>query len=166
MAQNQVMPVGWDPIDPIRSVKVNKVTGQFQSLSKASTSVPGNVLTEPTVCVWRSERNFSALDGRRFGVPGRIPHNNKGKCIVDNFEMATVYFTPKKRFMEYEIGQFLLTDEGKNASRADKTKHRQFLKEHYKQLPKDILDVYHKKARGHGKDSRTMASLRNPLWIR
>ncbi len=46
MAQKQVIPVGWDPIDPKHSVKVNKVTGQFQSLSKAATPVPGNVLTQ------------------------------------------------------------------------------------------------------------------------
>jgi hypothetical protein len=37
MAQKQVMPAGWDPIDPMRSVKFQKGTGQFQSLSKAAT---------------------------------------------------------------------------------------------------------------------------------
>ncbi len=76
----------------------------------------------------------------------RIPHN-KEKSVVDDFEMATAYFTPKKLFMEYEMGQFLLTDEGKNATRTDKSKHRDFLKQHFKQLPQDILDVYQKKAR-------------------
>jgi hypothetical protein len=40
------------------------------------------------------------------------------------------------------MSQFNLTAEGKNATRSDKTKHRAFLKEHFKQLPKDILDVY------------------------
>jgi hypothetical protein len=54
---------------------------------------------------------------------------------------------PKKLFMEYEMGQFLATDEGENATRADKTNHRKFLKDHFLQLPKDILDVYKKKAR-------------------
>ncbi len=75
-----------------------------------------------------------------------IPHN-KGKSIIDNIEMAEIYMTPRKLFMEYEMGQFNLTDEGKNATRADKTKHRAFLKEHFKQLPKDVLDVYEMKAR-------------------
>ncbi len=78
--------------------------------------------------------------------PIRIPHN-KGKSIVDNFEMAQVYFTPQKLFMEHEMGQFITSEEGKSASRAEKTKHRLFLKDHFKQLPKDILDVYEKKAR-------------------
>ena len=45
------------------------------------------------------------------------------------------------------MGQFLLTDEGKNATRQEKSKHRAFLKEHFKQLPQDILDVYEKKVR-------------------
>jgi hypothetical protein len=40
-------------------------------------------------------------EGAEF--PARIPHN-KGKSIVDNYEMAQVYFTPKKLFMEYEMG--------------------------------------------------------------
>ncbi len=83
-------------------------------------------------------------EGSEF--PIRIPHN-KGKSIVDNFEMAQVYFTPQKLFMEYEMGQYITSDEGKNASRAEKTQHRLFLKDHFKQLPKDILDVYEKKAR-------------------
>ncbi len=66
---------------------------------------------------------------------------------MDNFEMAQVYFMPHKLFMEYEMGQFITSEEGKNASRAEKRKHRLFLKDHFKQLPTDILDGYEKKAR-------------------
>ena len=41
MAQKQIMPAGWNPIDPMRSVKVHKVIGKFQSLSKALTPFQG-----------------------------------------------------------------------------------------------------------------------------
>jgi hypothetical protein len=53
--------------------------------------------------------------------PARIPQS-----IIDNIEMAETYFTPQKLFMEYEMVQYNLTDEGKNATRTDKTKHRAF----------------------------------------
>jgi hypothetical protein len=46
MAQKQIMPKGWDPLDPMLSVKVQKGTGRFQSLSKAASPVPGNILTQ------------------------------------------------------------------------------------------------------------------------
>jgi hypothetical protein len=148
MAQKQVMPVGWDPIDPIRSVKVNKTTGQFQSLSKLAVPVPGNVLMQSFLmyAYGIAKETFRRWMGEGSEFRERIPHN-KGKSLVDNFEMATAYFTPKKLFMEYEMGQFLLTDEGKNATRQDKSKHRDFLKGHFKQLPQDILEVYQMKAR-------------------
>ncbi len=61
--------------------------------------------------------------------------------------MVHVYFTPKKLFLEHEMSQFNLTDEGKIATRSDKSKHRDFLKEHFKRLPKDILEMYEKKVR-------------------
>jgi hypothetical protein len=61
--------------------------------------------------------------------------------------MAETYITPQKLFMEYEMVQFNATDEGENATREDKSKHRAFLKEHFKQLPKNVLDVYEMKVR-------------------
>ncbi len=148
MAQKQVMPPGWDPIDPKRSVKVNKTNGQFQSLSKLAVPVPGNVLTQSFLmyAYGIAKETFRRWMGEGSEFRERIPHN-KGKSVVDNYEMATSYFKPKKLFMEYEMGQFLLTDEGKNATRQEKSKHREFLKDHFKQLPQDILDVYEKKAR-------------------
>jgi hypothetical protein len=72
---------------------------------------------------------------------------NKGKNIIDHFEFAEIYFTPKKLFMKYEMAQFLLTPEGKVATKEEKTKQRNFLKEHFKNLPKDVLDVYIKGCR-------------------
>jgi hypothetical protein len=78
-------------------------------------------------------------EGSEF--PVTIPHN-KGKSIIDNLEMAECYFTPLKLFLEHEMSQFNLTDEGKIATRAEKTKQRAFLKDHFKQLPKDVMDVY------------------------
>jgi hypothetical protein len=148
MAQKQIMPAGWDPIDPMRSVKMHKGTGQFQSLSKAATPVPGNVLTQSFL---RFAFGIPKETFRRWMREGpefapRIPHN-KGKSVFDDFEMAKTYFTPKKLFLEYEMGQFQLSDEGKNATRSEKKKHRAFLKEHFKQLPKDVLDVYDMKVR-------------------
>jgi hypothetical protein len=37
--------------------------------------------------------------------------------------------------------------DGKNGSKLEKKKHREFLKEHFKVLPQDILDVYEKACR-------------------
>jgi hypothetical protein len=127
---------------------VNKVTGQFQSLSKAVNPVPGNVLTQSFLMYAYGvpKMTFRRWIGEGSEYPERIPHN-KGKSIVENFEMAQVYFTPRKLFMEYEMGQYVISENGRNASREEKTRHRLFLKDHFKQLPKDILDVYEKKAR-------------------
>jgi hypothetical protein len=85
MAQKQVMPVGWDPIDPIRSVKVNKVTGQFQSLSKASVPVPANVLTQSFLMFAYGipKETFRRWMGEGSEYRERIPHN-KGKSVVDD----------------------------------------------------------------------------------
>jgi hypothetical protein len=97
MAQKQVMPVGWDPIDPKRSVKVNKTNGQFQSLSKLAVPVPGNVLTQSFLmyAYGIAKETFRRWMGEGSEFRERIPHN-KGKSVVDNYEMATSYFTPKK----------------------------------------------------------------------
>ena len=43
--------------------------------------------------------------------------------------------------------QYMLTEDGKNATRAEKQAHRAFLKEHFNVLPQDILDVYVKASR-------------------
>jgi hypothetical protein len=148
MAQKQMMPPRWDPIDPMRSVKVNKATGQFRSLSKAASPVPGNVLTQSFLrfAFGIPKQTWFRWMGEGAKFPTTIPHN-KGKSIIDNIEMAEIYMTPRKLFMEYEMGQFNLTDEGKNATRAEKTQHRAFLKDHFKQLPRDVMDVYEMKAR-------------------
>ena len=95
MAQKKMMPPGWDPLDPMRSVKVNKATGQFRSLSKAATPVPGNVLTQSFLrfAFGIPKETFRRWMGEGSVFPARIPHN-KGKSIIDNIEMAETYFTP------------------------------------------------------------------------
>ncbi len=42
--------------------------------------------------------------------------------------------------------QYMLTD-GRNGTKLEKQKHRAFLKEHFKALPEDVLDVYEKACR-------------------
>jgi hypothetical protein len=130
------------------SVKSDKGTGKFQSLSKAATPVPGNFLTQSYLrfAYGVPKETFRRWMGGGSEFPVTIPHN-KGKSIIENIEMAETYFTPLKLFLEHEMSEFNKTDEGKIASRAEKTKHRAFLKEHFKQLPKDIMDVYLMKVR-------------------
>ncbi len=148
MAQKQIMPKGWDPLDPMLSVKAEKGTGRFQSLSKAATPVPGNILTQSFLRYANGvpKETFRRWMGEGSEFPVTIPHN-KGESIIDNLEMAECYFTPLKLFLEHELSQFNLTDEGEIATRAEKTKQQAFLKDHFRQLPKDIMDVYVMKVR-------------------
>ena len=45
MAQKQLMPADWNPLDPLKSVKVDKRTGKFTTLQKIVNPVPENILT-------------------------------------------------------------------------------------------------------------------------
>ncbi len=45
MAQKQLMPADWNPIDPLKSVKKDKHTGPFITLQKIVNPVPDNILT-------------------------------------------------------------------------------------------------------------------------
>jgi hypothetical protein len=84
--------------------------------------------------------------GQGAKFPERIPVN-KGKNIIDHIEMAEQYFTPKRLLMQHEMEQYMLTGDGKNGTKAEKKKHRDFLKEHFKVLPLDIFQVYEKASR-------------------
>jgi hypothetical protein len=84
--------------------------------------------------------------GQGSKFPERIPVN-KGKNIIDDIAFAQDYFTPKRLFIQHEMEQYSLADEGKNATRNEKQGQRAFLKEHFKVLPQDILDVYVKACR-------------------
>jgi hypothetical protein len=58
------MPEGWDPIDPIHSIKKHKVTGQFVSLQKIKNPVPAIVLTASFLrYAFGVSRNVSPLHG-------------------------------------------------------------------------------------------------------
>ncbi len=148
MAQKELMPEGWNPLDPMKSVKKQKSTGKFVSLQKAKNPVPENVLAQSFLryAYGIKKETFRRWIGQGAKFPERIPMN-KGKNIIDHFEFAEIYFKPRKLFMEYEMAQFLLTPEGKVATKEEKTAQRSFLKEHFKQLPQDILDVYVKGCR-------------------
>jgi hypothetical protein len=82
----------------------------------------------------------------REKFPERVPVN-KGKNIIDDITMAAQYFTPKRLFMQHEMEQFTASKEGKCATPEGKQKHRAFLKEQFKVLPADVLEVYVKASR-------------------
>jgi hypothetical protein len=72
MAQQQVMPAGWNPIDPLHSIKKQKGTGKFVSLQKTKTTVPANILTASFVrfAFGVSKETFRTLDGCWPGLCG------------------------------------------------------------------------------------------------
>jgi hypothetical protein len=148
MAQKELMPEGWNPLDPMKSVKQEKGSEKFVNFQRAKNPVPENVLSQSFLryAYGVKKETFRRWIGKGSKFPDRIPMN-KGKNIIDDYEFAEMYFTPKKLFMEYEMAQFLLTPEGRVASKEEKTTQRNFLKEHFKQLPQDILDVYLKGCR-------------------
>jgi hypothetical protein len=148
MAQKQLMPPDWNPIDPLNSVKKDKHTGQFTTLQKIVNPVPENILTSSFLrfAYGVKKETFRRWMGEGSKFPERIPVN-KGKNIIDNITFAQTYFTPKRLFMQHEMEQYMLVGDGKNATKSEKQAHRAFLKEHFKVLPKDILDVYVKACR-------------------
>ena len=125
-------------------MKRNKGDGKFTSLQKVKSPVPENVLTASFLryAYGVKKETFRRWMGQGAKFPERVPVN-KGKCIIKDAEFAKTFFTPKRLFMQHEMEQYMLT-EGKQGSREEKKKHREFLKEHFKVLPQDILDVYEK----------------------
>ena len=148
MAQKELMPPGWNPIDPYNSVKRGKGDGKFSSLQRLKNPVPENVLTSSFLryAYGVKKETFRRWIGQGAKFPERIPVN-KGKSIITDPKFAEHYFTPKRLFMQYEMEQYMLSPDGRNGSKYEKKKHRDFLKEHFKQLPPDIMDVYVKKCR-------------------
>jgi hypothetical protein len=148
MAQQQLMPEGWDPRDPMRSVKQSKQSGKFMSLQKVKNPVPVNVLTQTFL---RYAFGVSKETMRRWLGEGpeykpRVPFN-KNKNVIDDMSMAKVYFSPKKLFMKHEMAAYRETPEGKSASKLDLKTHREFLKAKFAVLPNDIMDIYKKSSR-------------------
>jgi hypothetical protein len=148
MAQKQLMPSDWNPLDPLKSVKIDKRTGQFKTLQKIKNPVPENILTASFLrfAYGVKKETFRRWMGQGSKFPERIPVN-KGKNIIDDHKFAKDYFTPKRLFIQHEMEQYMLTEDGKNATRAGKQGHRAFLKEQFNVLPQDILDVYVKASR-------------------
>jgi hypothetical protein len=148
MAQKQIMPAGWNPIDPLKSVKHQKGTGQFMSKQRRTNPVPANVLTASFLrfAFGVKKETFRRWMGQGAKFPERVPVN-KGKNVIDDITMAAQYFTPKRIFMQHEMEQFTASREGKSATPEEKKKHRDFLKEHFKVLPAEVLEVYVKASR-------------------
>ena len=84
------------------------------------------------------------FQGPKF--PERVPVN-KGRNIIEDKTMAASYFTPKRLFMQHEMEQFVKSNDGRRATKEDKQVHRAFLKEHFKTLPVDVMEVYEKASR-------------------
>jgi hypothetical protein len=148
MAQKQLMPAGWNPIDPLNSVKHQKGTGQFMSKQRLTNPVPANVLTASFLryAYGVKKETFRRWMGLGAKFPERVPVF-KGKNIIDDIEMARHYFTPKRLFMQHEMEMFTASKEGQRAMPDEKTKHRAFLKQHFNELPADVLEVYVKASR-------------------
>jgi hypothetical protein len=148
MAQKQLMPEGWDPIDPIKSVKHQKGTGKFVSIQKAKQPVPENILTASFLryAYGVKKETFRRWMFQGPTFPERVPVN-KGKNIIADKAMASSYFSPKRLFMQHEMEQFVKSNDGRRATQEDKKVHRVFLKEHFKTLPGDIMEVYEKASR-------------------
>ncbi len=49
--------------------------------------------------------------------------------------------------MQHEMEQYMLNGDGRHGSKAEKKAHREFLKQHFEDLPEDVLDVYEKASR-------------------
>jgi hypothetical protein len=152
MTQKQIMPPGWNPIEPIKSVKHQKGTGKFVSLHKVATPIPANVLTQSFLryAYGVSREIFRRWMGEGSEFPARIPHN-KGRNIIDHLDMAEKYLNLRFLFVQYEMKMFIekAEKEGRRVSPAEKKAQREFLKAHSLQLPQDVLDVYQKASREH-----------------
>jgi hypothetical protein len=137
MAQKQLIPPGWNPIDPLNSVKRVKGDGKFMSLQKLVNPVPENILTASSLryAYGVKKETFRRWMGQGAKFPERIPVD-KEKNIIEHHEME----------------QYMLTGDGKNGSKAEKKTHREFLKQNSKQLPDDVMDVYVSESlsRAHG----------------
>jgi hypothetical protein len=83
-------------------------------------------------------------EGRDFAP--RVPFN-KGKNVIDDPKLAAIHFTPRRLFMDHEMGEFKASPAGQHATVAERQKQRQFLKDKFDVLPQDILEVYKKAAR-------------------
>jgi hypothetical protein len=118
------------------------------SKQRLTNPVPANVLTASFLryVYGVKKETFRRWMGQGAKFPERVPVN-KGKNIIDDIAMARQYFTPKRLFMQHEMEQFTASKEGQRAMPEEKKKHRAFLKQHFKDLPADVLEVYVKASR-------------------
>jgi hypothetical protein len=83
----------------MKSVKKNKGTGKFVSLQKVANPVPANVLTQSFLryAYGVSKETLRRWLGEGAEFPHRVPHN-KGRNMIEDFEMASKYYSPKDLF--------------------------------------------------------------------
>ncbi len=114
MAQKQLMPTGWNPIDPINSVKRSKGNGQFATLQKIKNPLPENILTLAFLrhALGVKKETFRRWMGQGAKFPERVPVN-KGKSIIEHSDFAKAHFTPKRLYMQHEMEQYMLNGDGK-----------------------------------------------------
>jgi hypothetical protein len=101
MAQKQLIPPDWNPLDLLKSVKKDKHTGQFTSLQKIKNPVPENIVTASFLryAYGVKKETFRRWMGQGSKFPERIPVN-QGKNIIDDYTFAQDYFIPKRLFMQ------------------------------------------------------------------
>jgi hypothetical protein len=140
MTQQQVMPEGWDPLDPMHSVKKAKGSGQFVSLQKVKHPVPANVRTNSFLryAFGVSKETFRRWMGEGREFVDRVPFNNGEKKLADDPKLAAIYFSPKRLFMKHEMEQYKETPAGKHTTLYERQKQRKILKDQFQCLPQDI----------------------------
>jgi hypothetical protein len=93
------------------------------------------------------KETFRRWMGQGAKFPVRVPATKGRISSMILITMARQYFTPKRLFMQHEMEQFTASKEGQRAMPEGKKKHRAFLKQHFKELPADVLEVYVKASR-------------------
>jgi hypothetical protein len=67
--------------------------------------------------------------------------------VIDDSKLAAIHFNPRRLFIDHEMAEFKESPAGQHATLQERQKQRQFLKDKFDVLPKDILEVYQKAAR-------------------
>ncbi len=67
--------------------------------------------------------------------------------VIDHFDMVRKYYTPKHILVQHEMNEFMATDKGEIVTPAEKRAQREFVKAHFHQLSKDVLEVFEKASR-------------------
>jgi hypothetical protein len=151
MDQQQLVPEGWDPRDSMNCLSQKaKGSGKFVSLQRVKNPVPSNVLPQSVLrfAYGVKKETFRRWIGDGPEFAPRIPHNKGKNVIIDDPKMAVTYFGPKLLFMKHEMAEFKeLAIVKKHATLEQQNVQRAFLKQQFKVLLTDIMEVYKKASR-------------------